>query len=210
MKTKPPKIFVPCYDPLTHTYHDEAGNRLEGTTDILTGELGGYDGYPEATATRGTHVHDAIQYHNEGDLDESTLTDEVAGYLECFKRAKAHHGIKVIQNEVMRYHPVYRYAGRCDAIVEIDGKVGILDYKTGAPMRDHKWQVAAYLELLKAEVPNLKGRWDLYLKPGQYEGGLGFKLVEHTGPRDFLEFLTLFGAYQIKKNEKYIKEKRRT
>lgn len=110
----------------------------------------------------------------------------------------------------MRYHPKYLYAGRCDAIVRINGVVGIIDYKTGAPSgaRD-KWQLAAYVEFLKAEIPDLKGRWNCYLKPGQYKNGCGFSLVEHTGARDFSEFLALFAAYTIKKNEGYIKEKRK-
>ena len=203
------KIYEPYFDPETHIYHSPDGMRLEGTTDILQGELGGFDGFPKSAAMRGHDVHAATQYWNEGDLDESTLTDEVKGYLDCFKRAKEHHGIKIIQNEIMRYHPKYLYAGRCDAVVEIGGIVGIVDYKSGAPAgaRD-RWQLAAYVEMLKAEIPNLKGRWNLYLKPGQY-GGMGFKLVEHTGKRDFLEFLALFSAYNIKKAEGYIKEKRR-
>lgn len=203
------KIYEPYFDEKEHLYHNPDGMRLEGTTDILQGELGGFDGFPESAAMRGHDVHAAIQYWNEGDLDESTLTDEVKGYLDCFKRAKEHHGIKIIQNEIMRYHPKFLYAGRCDAVAEIGGVVGVIDYKSGAPAgARERWQLAAYVEMLKAEIPDLKGRWNLYLKPGQY-GGMGFKLVEHTGKRDFLEFLALFSAYNIKKQEGYIKEKRR-
>jgi hypothetical protein len=204
------KIYEPYYEPKEHLYHTPEGTRLEGVTDILQGELGGFDGFPESAAMRGTDVHNAIQFYNENDLDETTLTEEVAAYLECFKRAKEHHGIKIKQNEVMRYHPKYLYAGRCDAVVEIDGVIGLIDYKTGTPAgaRD-RWQLSAYLEMLKKEIPELKGRWNLYLKPGKYENGMGFKLEEHKSPRDFMEFLGLFTAYQIKKNEGYIKEKRR-
>ena len=195
---------------MLHTYHTADGMRLEGVTDILSGELGGFDGFPIEAALRGTDVHNAIQYYNEKDLDESTLTDEVMSYLDCFKRAKKRHKIKVIQNEIMRYHPTYLYAGRCDAVVEIDGVMGVIDYKIGAPQgAKDRWQLAAYMELLKAEIPNLEGRWNLYLKPEKYDNGCGFKLLPHTGPRDFAEFLALFTAYTIKKNEGYIKEKRR-
>ena len=184
--------------------------RLEGVTDILQGELGGFDGFPEAAAMRGTNVHNAIQFYTENDLDESTLSDEIAAYLECFKAAQKAHGIKIIQNELMRYHPKYLYAGRCDSVVEIGGVVGIIDYKTGAPAgARERWQLAAYMEMIKREIPNLKGRWNLYLKPGEYKDGCGFYLKEHTSPRDFLEFLALFSAYTIKKNEGYIKERRK-
>jgi hypothetical protein len=204
------KIYEPCFDPIEHLYHTPSGMRLEGVTDILQGELGGFDGFPESAAMRGTNVHNAIQFYNENDLDEKSLTPEVNDYLECFKRAKEYHGIKVLQNELMRYHPKYLYAGRCDAVVEIAGITGIIDYKTGAPNgARERWQLAAYLEFLKAEIPQLKGRWNLYLKPGEYKDGCGFKLEEHKSQRDFMEFLALFSAYTIKKNEGYIKEKRR-
>ena len=205
------KIYEPYFDEKEHLYHTPSGMRLEGVTDILQGELGGFDGFPESAAMRGTDVHNAIQFYNENDLNESSLSSEVSGYLDCFKRAKEHHGIKVIQNELMRYHPKYLYAGRCDAVVEIGGVIGIIDYKTGMPDgARERWQLSAYLEFLKAEIPELKGRWNLYLKPGQYVDKCGFKLEEHKGPRDFMEFLALFSAYTIKKNEGYIKEKRRT
>jgi ATP-dependent exoDNAse (exonuclease V) beta subunit len=204
------RIYEPYYEPKEHLYHTPDGTRLEGVTDILQGELGGFDGFPEAAAMRGTNVHNAIQFYNENDLEETTLTSEVAAYLECFKRAQKHHGIKIIQNEIMRYHPKYLYAGRCDAVVEIGGVVGLIDYKTGVPNgARERWQLAAYQELLKHEIPGLKGRWNLYLKPNHYEDGLGFRLVPHESPRDFMEFLGLFTAYTIKKNEGYIKEKRR-
>ena len=203
------KIYEPYFETKLHLYHTPDGTRLEGVTDILQGELGGFDGFPEAAAMRGTDVHNAIQYYNEGDLNEDTLTPEIAAYLECFKRAKEFHGIKILQNEVSRYHHKYFYGGRLDAIVEINGVKGVIDYKTGMPDKRNKWQLAAYLAFMLHEVPDIKGRWNLYLKPDHYEGGLGFKLEEHTGERDFLEFLALLSAFTIKKREGYIKERRK-
>ena len=78
----------PYYEPKDHVYNAPDGMRLEGVTDILQGELGGFDGFPESAAMRGTDVHNAIQFYTENDLDESTLTSEVSGYLECFKAAQ--------------------------------------------------------------------------------------------------------------------------
>lgn len=202
------KTYEPYFDPAEHLYHTPSGMRLEATTDIISGELGLYRGMDPSYAVRGTQVHSAIQYYNEGDLDEATLHHVIADYLECFKAAQKHHGIKVLQSEVRRYHPKYLYAGTCDAIVEIGGRVGILDYKTGPFSKEQRWQLAAYFELMKREVPGLEARWTLHLKPKEYDG-VGFKLVEHSGKRDFQEFLALFAAYQLKKNEGYIREKRR-
>lgn len=203
------KIYEPYFDEKEHLYHSPDGMRLEGVSDILSGELGGFDGFPESAAMRGHDVHRAIQFYNENDLNESTIPEEAAGYLDCFKRAKEHHNIKIIQNEIMRYHPKYLYAGRMDAIVEINGITGVIDYKTGGPDKRNKWQLAMYLELIKAEIPHIKGRWNLYLKPQKYKDGCGFFLEEHTGLRDFQEAVALFAAFTIRKNNGYIREKRK-
>ena len=203
------KIYEPYFDSKSHIYHTPDGTRLEGVTDVLQGELGGYDGFPESAAIRGHEVHKAIQFYTENDINEAGFTSEVLEYLACFQRAEKHHKIKILQTEVMRHHPKYLYAGRMDAIVEIDGIKGIIDYKTGGPDKRNKWQLSMYLELIKKEISEIKGRWNLYLKPHHYDGGLGFKLEEHTGFRDFQEAVALFAAYTIKRNNGYLKDKRR-
>lgn len=207
---KRPKIYEPYYDMESGTYHTPAGVRCERVTDILQGELKTYDGYPASASTRGHDVHSACQFYDDNDLRESSLTEEVAAYLECYKRAKAEYGINVLQNEVRRYHPVYLYAGTCDKPSIIGKETGIIDLKSGLKEKWHKWQTAAYWGLLKDEIPNLTALWTLYVKPGEY-GGKGYDLVryEKTPQRLFGEFLALFSAYTIKKNEGYIKEKRR-
>lgn len=201
------KIYEPYMEPLTHVYHSPDGMRLEGVTDILQGELGGFDGFPESAAMRGHDVHAVIKAHNDGNLKPENVSLEIWDYFECFLRAQKHYGIKVLQSEIMRYSKKYLYAGTCDAVVEIGGIKGIIDYKTGGPDKRNHWQLAAYLELLKAEIPDLKGRWNLYLRPDEYNDG--FKLEEHTNKRDFGEFLALFAAYTIRKNNGYIKERRK-
>lgn len=203
------KIYEPFYEPIAHVYHDASGTRLEGTTDVLSGELGGYDGYPASAAKRGHDVHLACQLFDEGTLEEDKLTKEIYAYVQCYKAALKFYGIKVLQNEVRRYHNIFRYAGTCDKICIIDDITGIVDLKSGVVERWHSWQVAGYRELLVKEVPNLKGLWTLYIKPGEYKDGRGFDLKTYdNGPRLFQEFLALFTAYTIKKNAGYIKEKR--
>ena len=196
--------YEPCFDAEKHIYHDPAGMRLEGVTDILQGELGGFDGFPAAAAKRGQDVHAAIQAHNEGRLKAEEVLLETWGYLECFLAAQKQLKIEIVQSEVMRYHPRYLYAGRLDALVKVDGVMGILDYKTGQPNKRDKWQLAAYLELVKAENKGIQGRWNLYLRPEP----AGYKLVKYEDKSDFSQFLALFAAYQIKKNNGYIKERR--
>lgn len=203
------KIYEPYFDPASHTYHDPAGCRLEGVTDILAGELGGYDGYPASAAKRGHDVHLACQLFDEGTLEEDKLTEEIYAYVQCYKAALKFYGIKVLQNEVRRYHPLYKYAGTCDKPAIIGGLTGIADLKSGVVETWHKWQDAAYWKMLVKEIPNLTALWTLYIKPGAYENGRGFNLVTHDNPeRLFSEFLALFTAYTIKKNNKYIRERR--
>lgn len=203
------KIYEPYFDPIAHVYHDPSGMRLEGVTDILQGELHSYNGYPASASVRGKDVHTACQFYDENDLNWATLQPDIRAYTECYVAAIKFYGIKVLQNEVKRYHPKYLYAGTCDKPSVIDGLTGILDLKSGIKETWHKWQVALYWAMLMREIPNMTALWTLYIKPGEYLNGRGFDLVTHENPqRLFNEALALFAAYQIKKNNNYIREKR--
>lgn len=206
MKTYEP--LIPNFEPVGHLYHDNAGMLLDSVTNILKDELGLYQFSTQDAPVRGQDVHSACQFYDEKDLNESTLTDEVMAYFNQYKLALKFHNIKVHINELMRYSKRYRFAGRLDKIVTIEKANGILDLKTCKNLSEpiwHKWQTAPYLEMVKEEFKikdfPLTKRWVLYLCPNK------FKLVEHTGKRDFLEFLALMSARTIKLNNGYLKRK---
>lgn len=202
------KPSIPNFEPKGHQYHDDAGALLESVTNILKDELGLYQFSSQDAPIRGTNVHIACQYHDEGGVKADSLTDEVAAYFGQYKLALAAHNIKVHANELMRFHKVYRFAGRLDKIATIDAANGVLDLKTCKILHEeswHKWQTAPYFEMVKDEFKAaglpLTKRWVLYLSP------FSFHLVEHIGQRDFMEFLALMSARTIKLNNGYLKRK---
>ena len=200
------KPLIPHFEPIGHLYHDDAGTFLESSTTVLKAELGLYQFSSNKAAGRGTEVHKAAHYYDDGDLNEKSLTDEIAAYLEQYKKALAFYKIKVHANELMRYSRKYLFAGTCDKVVTIAGEHGPLDLKTGSVEKWHKWQTASYYDLLAEEFEKLHGlkfskRWALYVSPTNY------CLVEHKGARDFYEFLAFLAAHNLKINNGYRKAK---
>lgn len=196
------KIYEPHFEVKGHLYaKPDDGQILDSVTTIIKQECDLYRFGNGAAAERGTAVHMACQFYDDGNLDESTVAENVWPYLEQYKLALEQYKIKVLANELMRYHPVYLYAGTLDKIAMVGPSKGIIDIKTGAECLDHKWQTAAYKDMVKHEHAEDLKRWILYLKTD------GFKLVEHTGRRDFQEFLALYTAHNIKVNSGFRKRK---
>jgi hypothetical protein len=61
-----------------------------------------------------------------------------------------------------------RYSGTVDAIVEMDGKIGVLDIKTSqAIYRDYCLQTSAYMAPLQYDIPEMSTRWILRIDQNQ-------------------------------------------
>lgn len=56
--------------------------------------------------------------------------------IDTFKQWYYEHDIKMLEVEKIVYSQKYDYCGRFDAILKIDGKVYIIDFKTSNPSRD--------------------------------------------------------------------------
>lgn len=182
-----------------HKYQSPDGSPLDGVTNSISIALGLPTGnWLKPYADRGTNVDIACQLYDENDLIEETLCDTVRPYLEQYKLALKHYGIKVLQNKIRRYLPDYGVAGELDKICIIDNAIGPVDLKTTKEkFKHHKFQTAPYLKMVEAELaakyPGMRQtRWALYLWPDSFE------LEEHTEPDNFAEFLILREAAKIK------------
>ena len=89
------------------------------------------------------------------------------------------------------------YVGTTDGVYAMrfekgGGGTSLLDAKTGMPLPTHALQTAAYADPAGRMLNRRKplARHALYLKP---DGG--YKLVQHTDPRDYPAFLGLLSAY---------------
>lgn len=188
------KLYIPDFEPKGHIYaRPEDGLLMDSVTTIIKAECGLYQYGDGVAAERGTAVHRACHYYDDGDLDEATLPDNVKPYLEQYVKALSDLKIKILANELMRYHPTYLYAGTPDKLAIVDKNIGIIDVKTGQEGNDHAWQLAGYEALIKHEHPGkVLKRWNLYLLPDRY------KFIERDGRNDFTEFIVLYSAHNLK------------
>lgn len=145
-----------------HTYW-LGGRRMPSVTEIikpLTDVL--YAGINpsvlEAKADLGRRVHLACQLHDEGDLDEASVTDDVMPYLAAWRRYLAESGARVLHNERQMHHPALGYAGTVDRVLvtgaddERGRRVLGADIKTTSQVMPSVWpQLAGYVDLLLAD-----------------------------------------------------------
>lgn len=100
--------------------------------------------FTEEGRLRGNDVHLAANLYDNGDLDESTVRDEIKGYLDAYKRFLEESGFVFIESERIVWNPTYRYAGRFDRIGSLNRRPTIIDIKTGAVEAWAGLQLAAY------------------------------------------------------------------
>jgi len=108
------------FDPETHTAHID-GAPLRSVTTILRDAGMTPDFYNRLDPwylTRGKYVHLASELYDKGTLDESTVDEEVKPYLEAYKTFRRDFSAKITGIEVQLYHPVYKYFGIIDRIME--------------------------------------------------------------------------------------------
>lgn len=186
------------FDPALLTFNEEHHVYLydkvavPSVTQLLEG-LHSFAGVPwdvlEAAKERGTAVHLATQYYDEDDLDEATLTPQVAGYLEGWKKFVRDCKPKWLAIEQPVYHPLLRYAGTpdrfCNMTVKgVDIENAQADVKTA--LDSHPcWGVQTMAYNHAAGSPGSR-RFTVQLRP---DGG--YRLLEWTDAQDWPVFVSL-------------------
>lgn len=132
----------------THTYY--LGEKILPSITGIIKQCGYVDTqwYTQASRIRGTQVHRAIQYLNEGDLDWDALlsnyeaaaikdpdAENIPGYVMAYEKFVKDWNLKVRLFEKPLFHPELQFAGTPD----IDGRVlddvpAIIELKTGPIM----------------------------------------------------------------------------
>lgn len=137
------------FDAATHTYSVD-GLVVPSVTQVLEAcGVVDYSYLPPATRAmalgRGSAVHSATQYDDEGDLDEALLDDELRPYLEAWRRFRRDTGFTPDLIEHRGFHPQYRYAGTLDRRGGFpNGTRAIVDLKTNSSEGWVRMQLAAY------------------------------------------------------------------
>lgn len=176
------------FDPGTHRYIAlDTGEVLPSITQMLA-DTGWVDNefYTAESRTRGTAVHILTADYDLGAIQEpGQVSSRYKSYLMAYVRAMAMLNPTIVDVEVPMVHPTYRFGGRPDRIVEMNGKRGVLEIKSGGPERQHRIQTAlqAILDSARCGMPaEALSRWCLYLK----DTGK-FALDVHPDRRDFDE-----------------------
>ena len=141
-----------------------------------------------AACERGTYVHALCEYHDQNDLDDSSV-GEYRGYLDAWVKFCADHNAAWDGIEVQCYSQRFGYAGTFDRCGTLNGSAYVIDIKTSlAPHKVWGMQVSAYRQLLAEEDPTwlLARRGTVQLRPdGTY------KFIEWSDPTDWTAFISL-------------------
>jgi hypothetical protein len=164
--------------------------RLPRVTEILmkSGLVPGAH-FTDFSRERGTAVHMACQYHDEGQLDESSVDEAVAPYLVQYKRFLFESGATVTSVEKEIVNEEWGFIGHFDRVMVINGVEYLVDIKTGQPQPWHSLQLAAYRSVAGKQLR----RAGLYLSP------IGYKFIEHKGVTDWEVFRSALVLYNWRK-----------
>lgn len=114
--------------------------------------------------SRGTAVHDIVEaYENTGKV--AGLEGPFQGYARAFESWINSNDIKVIGHEQTVKSEKYHYAGTLDLLVEVNGKLTLIDVKTGKDIYpEAHLQVSAYKQALSEDGTELQGAGILLLQ----------------------------------------------
>ncbi len=141
----------------------------------------------ERSRLLGQAVHKMTELHDQDDLDEGSLTEEMHGYLSAWKQFRSDSGFIPTTIETRVYHPTYDYAGTSDRTGMVRGVNSVIDIKkmmTLGPVIG--LQLAAYKEAHNVEGAGIINRYALGLRiDGTY------RLEPYTDANDFAAFVSL-------------------
>lgn len=143
------------FEPVEHRYFlDPSGEEIPGVTRVLEDcGLVDWSMVPRdvllSAQDRGTRVHQALHYLDDGELDPESVDEEIHGFLMAYLAFKNQCGFTPHLVEHRILSTAHRFAGTLDRTGELLRKDGgtdpcIVDFKSGMVMAAHRLQLAAY------------------------------------------------------------------
>jgi len=116
----------------------------------------------EQAADAGTLAHEMVEAHLTGGnpLDavvgkDAAVVDQASKGYSNYLAWERQTSLKVVSWEQTLVSELYRYGGTPDAIVEIDGKLSLADWKSSnAVYSDYLLQISAYHQLWSENFPD--------------------------------------------------------
>jgi hypothetical protein len=185
------------FDAERHIYSVD-GRAIPSVTQILEAcGVVDYSYLPPETRkmalARGSAVHLACQFDDEGDFDEASAP-ELLPYVEAWRRFCAEQGMTFLDIERRVYSAKYGYAGTLDRI-GTNGRddLCLIDLKTNSSEGWVRLQTAAYAGALDEPRRYLRGCAELH-KDGTYRA-MWFPAAEWQ--KDFSEFLACLAVLRL-------------
>jgi hypothetical protein len=179
------------FDEPSHTYR--VGGVVRPSVTQVLSSLSDWGMVPkdalEAAQERGTNVHAICQYHDEGDLDDSTVGD-YRGYLNAWLQFSRDFEVRWDQIEHRMYSTRFGFCGTPDRRGTLRGmRYASVDIKTGKTLhRVCGLQAAAYRQLATEEDP----AWITGRRATVQLGADGkYKFLTWDSPTDWPAFLSL-------------------
>ena len=151
----------------------------------------------KAACYRGTAVHETIRLYNKDTLDLPKLADKWKGYLAAYINFMNDTDAEVVNYETKVFSKKYMFAGTLDLIVKINGKLHLIDFKTGViSSKSCRLQTSAYESCYREMTGEKKAikRHALKLnEDGTYELS-----NEYKDKNDFRYFLSALQIYNFK------------
>lgn len=129
----------------------------------------------QEAAAIGTLIHAWVEDYinakmNGGEGPADPINERVKNGVKAFLDWESKHKIEYVRSESKIYSKKLGYSGTCDLIAKVNGKLSIVDFKTGSgPYYEHVLQTAAYQNALTEELGwKFKERW--IIKFGKDDG----------------------------------------
>lgn len=151
-------------------------------------------------ADMGTYIHNWIEAFVKGEKPEMPVNPRLRKVIEDFVRFWEEVKPEVLSAERMLCSPTHMLAGTPDLVCRVDGKLTIMDWKTGSGIYPNYFlQLAAYAMMLEEEYPDQQVEQLYIVNPS-------VKNVFQTECRNEVEIFkqTYLKAYELYKAHKEV------
>lgn len=180
---------------LSHRYYAFGSHCVPGVTEVLHGvQILDDTYYKDEHSERGTAVHARAQ----GMIDDG-LSIEAWGAYRLYGESlstwlRQYPSSRTLATELRVYHPELQYAGTLDWLVEWQGQLWIVDFKSGGEAPWHRLQTEAYAQAIRDVCQMKVRRGALYL---QADGSMA-QFRPHNRPSDRTFWLSALNCYRFK------------
>lgn len=143
------------FDEATHTYRI-GGRVVPSVTQVIGAVLPGWQA-SQWHLERGSAVHLACRYLDEGRLDWSTVDDQIIGRVRAWQRFRESFPAKVVACEHSMATPAYQFAGTVDRVLEHQDSTRVIADLKSSLTAQVRLQLAAYAILWGKRVDKAVG-----------------------------------------------------